>query len=96
MRALTYTIVQLMTVPLVQSTLRSAYLIGTNKLGQAGYPTVPVGKAEAAACAAALLPLLHYCDSSSGRNAAEIVAGQMTLDRESVDFTKVIDRWIDR
>ena len=92
MRALTYTIVQLMTVPLVQSTLRSAYLIGFNQLSLPGYPSVPVGKAEGAACAAALLPLLHYCDSSSGRNAAAIVAEQMTLGSPSVDFTKVIDR----
>lgn len=86
MRALTYKIVQLMSVPLVQSTLRSAYRVGFNQLGAA---EVNAGRAEAAACAAALLPLLYYCDSSSGRNAAEIVANQMELGSASVDFTKV-------
>jgi hypothetical protein len=86
LRALTYKIVQLMSVPLVQSTLRSAYRVGFNQLGAA---EVNAGRAEAAACAAALLPLLYYCDSRSGRNAAEMVANQMELGSASVDFTKV-------
>ena len=45
--------------------------------------------AEGATYAAALLPLLYYCDSSSGRNAAAIVAEQMALGSASVNFVKV-------
>ena len=45
--------------------------------------------AEGATYAAALLPLLHYCDSSSGRNAAAIVAEQMALGSASTNFVKV-------
>ena len=90
LRALTYKIVQLMTVPLVQATLRSAYQLGFNTVSEAEQAAVT--SPEGATYAAALLPLLHYCDSSSGRNAAAIVAEQMTLGSISVDFTKVIDR----
>ena len=45
--------------------------------------------AEGATYAAALLPLLRYCDSSSGRTAATIVAEQMALGSPSANFVKV-------
>merc|ERR1740139_16784 len=86
LRALTYTIVQLMTVPLVQSVLRSAYLIGYNQLTA---DQMDAGRAEAATYAAALLPMLRYCDSTSNRDAAAIVMEQMALSSTSIDFIKV-------
>ena len=84
LRALTYKIVQLMTVPLVQATLRSAYKLGFNRAEQPA-ETAP----EGATFAAALLPLLHYCDSSSGRTAAPIVAKDLVLGAVSTDFLRV-------
>ena len=84
LRALTYKIVQLMTVPLVQATLRSAYQLGFNTVDKTA-ETAP----EGATYAAALLPLLHYCDSSSGRTAAPIVAENMVLGAGTTNFVRV-------
>ena len=84
LRALTYKIVQLMTVPLVQATLRSAYQLSFNTADKTA-ETSP----EGATYAAALLPLLHYCDSSSGRTAALIVAENLVLGAGTTNFVRV-------
>ena len=84
LRALTYKIVQLMTVPLVQATLRSAYQLGFTTADKTA-ETAP----EGATYAAALLPLLHYCDSSSGRTAAPIVAENLVLGAGTTNFVRV-------
>ena len=87
LRALTYKIVQLMTVPLVQATLRSAYQLGFNTVSEAEQAAVT--SPEGATYAAALLPLLHYCDSSSGRTAALIVAENLVLGAGTTNFVRV-------
>merc|ERR1719213_1497145 len=61
-------IVSLMTVPLVQGTLRYAY-----KVGKVASDRTTKNAAEGSTFAAALLPLVNYCNPAS----AATVAGEM-------------------
>jgi hypothetical protein len=74
-------IVNLMSVPLVQGTLRYAYILdrqgsGDKELG------------EGAAYAASVLPLVHYC-AEYGPEDAQFIWEQMAVSTEGTDFAKV-------
>ena len=79
-RAVVDQIVSLMTVPLVQGTLRYAY-----KAGQTGGADNKKGDqtaknhAEGATFAQALLPLVHHCDAA----AAKVVSDNMKFDGQT-------------
>merc|ERR1719191_2101274 len=69
LRAITDKIVQLMSIPLVQGSLRYAYKVG--KLGEGDK-----ARAEGAAFSAAILPRVAKCDAE----AAKIISGDMNID----------------
>ena len=80
-RAVVDQIVSLMTVPLVQGTLRYAWKVGTGSDGQpnkAGDQTAK-NHAEGAVFAQALLPLVHHCDAA----AARVVSDNMKFDGQT-------------
>jgi len=59
-------IVSLMTVPLVQGTLRYAWKVGvTGGVANSASSQTSKNKAEGATFAAAVLPLVHYCNSAA-------------------------------
>ena len=65
-RPLVNQIVSLMTVPLVQGALRYAY-----KNSQAGTDmATPKNAAEGATFSAAVLPLMHHCNTASAKQGA--------------------------
>jgi len=74
-------IIKLMTVPLVQGTLRYAYKTGKNTAGVANKATDQDAKnhAEGATFAQALLPLVHHCDAA----AAKVVSDNMKFDGQT-------------
>ena len=61
-------VVSLMTVPLVQGSLRYAWKVGTSGSGQ-----TPKNAAEGATFSAAVLPLVSYCNTAS----ASVVSGNL-------------------
>merc|ERR1719428_2266288 len=69
LRPITDRIVQLMSIPLVQGSLRYAYKVG--KLGEGDK-----ARAEGAAFSAAILPRVAKCDAE----AAKIISGDMNID----------------
>ena len=75
-------IVQLMTVPLIQGTLLSAFDQGTGELA------TEQGEAEGAIFAATILPIIHACDGQGTKNAA-IVYENMKTRHTPTDFLKV-------
>jgi hypothetical protein len=72
-------IVELMSVPLVQGSLRYAYRVGELQ-GQGDSKLV----AEGAAFSAAILPRVHACDAS----AAKVIADNMDIDSGSTPMSK--------
>ena len=74
-------IIKLMTVPLVQGTLRYAYKTGKNTAGVANKAGDQDAKnhAEGATFAQALLPLVHHCDAA----AAKVVSDNMKFDGQT-------------
>lgn len=75
-------IVQLMTIPLVQGTLRYAHFQGT------GEDTTQKAEAEGAIFAATILPIIHACDGDGNKNAA-IIYENMKTGHKPTDFRKV-------
>ncbi len=75
-------IVQLMTVPLIQGTLRYAYYQGTGEL------TTESAEAEGATLAAAVLPFVYDCGDEGKKNAAIIYANMKTR-HNPTDFKQV-------
>merc|ERR1711977_506103 len=71
-KAIKKRIVQLMSIPLVQGSLRYAYKVAKLEGGSKE-------KAEGAAFSAAILPLVHECDAS----AAKIISDNMNIDSAS-------------
>merc|ERR1719353_1386683 len=73
-------IIRLMTVPLVQGTLRYAWKVGTTG-GVANKASDQTAKnhAEGATFAQALLPLVHHCDAA----AAKVVSDNMKFDGQT-------------
>merc|ERR1740130_2521868 len=79
-------IVSLMTVPLVQGTLRYAWKVGvTGGGGNSASSQTSKNKAEGATFAAAVLPLVHYCNSA----AATIVSDHMKFGADAPNTTDV-------
>merc|ERR1719311_1189069 len=74
-------IIRLMTVPLVQGTLRYAWKVGTGSDGQPNKASDQTAKnhAEGATFAQALLPLVHHCDAA----AAKVVSDNMKFDGQT-------------
>ena len=67
-------VVSLMTVPLVQGSLRYAYKVGTtNGVNNIPKDQTPKNAAEGATFSAAVLPLVHYCNTAS----AAVVSGNL-------------------
>jgi len=66
-------IVEKMAIPLVQGTLRYAYFVGYQGL------TDLESKAEGAVFAASVLPLVHHCDTLSGRSDAATIYQAMRI-----------------
>jgi len=83
MRPIVDEIIQLMTVPLIQSTMLFAYKRETE--GNTVYEDVGHG----VAFAAAMLPLLHDCDIASGAKTAETLFENMKLGAISTSFSEV-------
>ena len=73
-------IIRLMTVPLVQGTLRYAYKAGhMNGVDNAKSDQTAKNHAEGATFAQALLPLVHHCDAA----AAKVVSDNMKFDGQT-------------
>ena len=73
-------IIRLMTVPLVQGTLRYAYKVGhMNGVDNDKGAQTAKNHAEGATFAQALLPLLHHCDAA----AAKVVSDNMKFDGQT-------------
>ena len=68
-----------MAVPLVQSTLRYAHILGTSGTKD------PKSSAEGATFAAAVLPIVHHCNPAS----AEAIYENMKLDAQATSFAHV-------
>ena len=66
-------IIRLMTVPLVQGTLRYAWKVGVGSDGQPNALSDQTAKnhAEGAVFAQALLPLVHYCNPTAAKTVAD-------------------------
>ena len=79
-RAVVDQIVSLMTVPLVQGTLRYAWKVGQmNGVANKASDQTAKNHAEGATFAQALLPLVHHCDAA----AAKVVSDNMKFDGQT-------------